>query len=280
MIIHKTTISITEFLKKQKESGKSIGFVPTMGALHKGHISLIKESLEQNDISVCSIFINPTQFNNKEDFRLYPISIEKDLQLLIQAGCSVLFLPDESEIYNLTYIPVQYPLGRIEQLLEGYYRPGHFQGVCQVVDQLLKIIPADNLYLGQKDYQQCMVIKKLVQIIGKANEISIRIVPTIREDGGLALSSRNLRLSENEKNIALNLYKELTFIKNNLYKAPVNELKNVAANRLQMAGFTVDYVEVANSETLEPSENTEEQLVALIAATIGKVRLIDNIILN
>ncbi|HEY0730957.1 MAG TPA: pantoate--beta-alanine ligase [Chitinophagaceae bacterium] len=280
MIIHKTSISITNYLQNLKETGKSIGFVPTMGALHEGHISLINESLNQNDITVCSIFINPTQFNNKEDFRLYPISIEKDLQLLIQAGCSVLFLPDESEIYSLSYSPVHYPLGRIEQLLEGYYRPGHFQGVSQVVDRLLRIIPADNLYLGQKDYQQCMIIKKLVQIIGKSNEIHICIIPTVREKSGLALSSRNLRLNENEKTLALNLYKELTFIKNNLNNTPVKELKKTAVKRLREAGFVVDYVEVANSETLEPSENTDEHLVALIAATLGKVRLIDNMILN
>lgn len=280
MIIYKTSISITEFLIKQKESGKSIGFVPTMGALHKGHISLIENALEQNDITVCSIFINPTQFNNKEDYKLYPVSIEKDLELLIQAGCSVLFLPDESEIYNMAYSPFHYPLGSLEQLLEGHYRPGHFQGVCQVVDQLLKIIPANNLYLGQKDYQQCMVIKKLVKIIGKADKINIHIVPTIREADGLALSSRNLRLSENEKELALNLYKELIFIKNNLNKTSVSELKNLAVKRLQKAGFNVDYVEVANSESLEPSVSTNEPLVALIAATIGKVRLIDNMILN
>ena len=280
MIIYKTSLSVTEFLVKQKESGKSIGFVPTMGALHKGHISLIENALEQNDITVCSIFINPTQFNNKEDYKLYPVSIEKDLELLIQAGCSILFLPNESEIYNMTYSPVHYPLGRLEQLLEGHYRPGHFQGVCQVVDQLLKIIPANNLYLGQKDYQQCMVIKKLVKIIRKADKINIHIAPTIREANGLALSSRNLRLSEKEREVALNLYKELIFIKNNLNKTSVSELKNLAVKRLQKAGFNVDYVEVANSESLEPSVSTNEPLVALIAASIGKVRLIDNMILN
>ena len=280
MIIFKSASQLTTYLEEQRNSGASIGFVPTMGALHQGHISLIGQSKEHNTVTVCSIFINPTQFNNKEDFKLYPITIEKDIEQLINAGCSVLFLPTEAEIYPSNYTPVFYELGKLENILEGYYRPGHFQGVCQVVDRLLSIVNPHNIYIGQKDYQQCMVIKRLIELIGKSGQIHINIAPTIRENDGLAMSSRNLRLSINQRKKALTIYTELIAIKENLHQEPIDQLIKEATRHLEEAGFSVDYVAIANADSLEPASNNKEQLVALIAAKLGSIRLIDNISLN
>jgi pantoate--beta-alanine ligase len=280
MIIFKTADQLTGYLDKKKKAGVPIGFVPTMGALHNGHLSLIDQSREQNALTVCSIFVNPTQFNNKEDFTLYPISIEKDIEQLIHAGCDVLFLPSEKEIYPENYQPRHYDLGKLEHILEGHHRPGHFQGVCQVVDRLLAIVNPHNIYIGQKDYQQCMVIRKLVDLLGKSADIHINIAPTIREGDGLAMSSRNLRLSEVQRTKAVVIYKELTAIKEATRKLPFDQIKKAAIEHLQEVGFSVDYVEIANAETLEPASGTQEPLVALIAASLDHIRLIDNLSLN
>lgn len=280
MTIFKTTKELTAYLNEKKIAGIQIGFVPTMGALHEGHLSLITQSKEQNTLTVCSIFVNPTQFNNKEDFKHYPISIEKDIDQLIRAGCDVLFLPTEKEIYPENYHPRHYNLGKLEHVLEGHYRPGHFQGVCQVVEILLSIVNPDNIYIGQKDYQQCMVITRLVDLLGKSAQIGIHIAPTIRESDGLAMSSRNRRLSDGQRAKALTIYKELTALRVSLYTAPLDQLKKESTRHLEEAGFKVDYVEIANAETLEPASGTGEHLVALIAASLDNVRLIDNLSLN
>jgi len=280
MIIFKQAKPLTEHLQKEQKAAKKIGLVPTMGALHKGHLSLIKSSKLSNDITVCSIFVNPTQFNNSEDFKHYPITIEKDIEQLIIAGCDVLFLPGVEEVYPPGYQKKHYNLGSIENSLEGFYRPGHFQGVCQVVDRLLQIINPDNLYMGQKDFQQCMIIKKLLELTGKDKIIRLNISPTIRENDGLAMSSRNLRLNDTEKILATSIYKELTAIKNNFHLKPLHSLIQMAKDHLQEKNFAVDYVEIANMQDLNPAKNSEEPSVALIAASIGNVRLIDNLILN
>lgn len=280
MTIFKTAKELTAYLEEKKNGGIRIGFVPTMGALHEGHLSLIDQSKKQNALTVCSIFVNPTQFNNKADFKHYPISIERDIEQLAKAGCDVLFLPTVKEIYPEGYQPPHYNLGRLENILEGHYRPGHFQGVCQVVDILLSIVNPDNIYIGQKDYQQCMVITRLVELLGKKEQIHIHIAPTVRESDGLAMSSRNRRLSDSQRAKALTIYKELMTIKASLNTQPLDRLKQESANHLKEAGFTVDYVEIANAETLEPAAGTGEHLVALIAASLDDVRLIDNLSLN
>lgn len=280
MIIFKTADQLTSYLEGKKKAGTTIGFAPTMGALHKGHLSLIEQSKEQNTLTVCSIFVNPTQFNNKDDFKHYPVTIEKDVEQLIKAGCDVLFLPTVKEIYPGNYQPKHYELGKLENILEGYYRPGHFQGVCQVVDRLLSIVIPDNVYIGQKDYQQCMVIKKLIDLRGDKASIHIHIAPTVRESDGLAMSSRNLRLTETQRAQALTIYKELRAIKESVHKHPLSQIKEKSLKHLQEAGFAVDYVEIANAETLEPANGTQEHLVALIAAALGNIRLIDNLSLN
>jgi pantoate--beta-alanine ligase len=280
MILFKQAGALTEHLQSQKNTGKTVGFVPTMGALHEGHLSLIDQCTSGNDITVCSIFINPTQFNNPEDFKHYPVTISKDIEQLVAAGCDILFLPSTSEIYPTGYLKKHYDLGSIEHNLEGHYRPGHFQGVCEVVDRLLDIITPDNLYLGQKDFQQCMVIKKLLEITGRAVKVDLHICPTKRESSGLAMSSRNLRLTGQEKELAVSIYKELKNIKVNLPQAPLETLKKNAKEHLTRQGFLVDYVEIAKAGDLAPSENASEADVALVAATIGNVRLIDNLLLN
>jgi len=280
MIVFKLTAEISEFLAKKKETGSTIGFVPTMGALHPGHISLINSSVAGNSLTVCSIFVNPTQFNDKKDFEHYPITLEQDIDMLEKAGCDVLFLPAVSEIYpNGTDTAKYYELGYLETILEGKYRPGHFQGVCAVVDRLLEIVQPHRLYLGQKDYQQCMVIRKMVELTGAATQIEI--APTLRADDGLALSSRNMRLNTEERALAVNIYESLCFIKREINTGNLQVLKLRAVNFLTEYGFKVDYVEIADATDLRLTDQWDgrTKLVALIAATLNQVRLIDNMLL-
>ncbi|HET9745359.1 MAG TPA: pantoate--beta-alanine ligase [Chitinophagaceae bacterium] len=283
MIIFNKPRAIHSFLKNKRSAKNRTGFVPTMGALHPGHISLIEAAKKENDEVISSIFVNPTQFNDPEDFKKYPITPEKDILSLEIAGCDVLFLPSVSDIYpaginNLSH----YDLGFLETILEGKYRPGHFQGVCQVVHRLLEIVLPNNLYLGQKDYQQCLVIQKLIRLIGFGDKIRVSICPTLREDDGLAMSSRNTRLNEEERKKANAIFKTLLFIKSNLYAMKVEQLKKAALSSLTEKGFKVDYVEVADATTLQLVDawDGKQKIIALAAAFLGNVRLIDNMVLN
>jgi pantoate--beta-alanine ligase len=283
MILLKKRIDLHNWLDVQQKAKKNIGFVPTMGALHPGHISLITASKKENPITVCSIFINPTQFNNSTDLEKYPVSIEKDIDMLEEAGCDLLFLPSVLEIYpdglNATR---NYDLGYLETLLEGEFRPGHFQGVCMVVDRLLQLVNPDRLYLGQKDYQQCMVINKLVELTGKKEKIEVKICPTFREKDGLAMSSRNLRLNETERTTAATIYRSLLHVKENLKPGDLSALKKDATKMLEDAGFKVDYFYIGDAGNLSPvqSWDGQQKLVALVAAFLNEVRLIDNLPLN
>ena len=281
MIIFKKGADISSFIREKSAAANLIGFVPTMGALHDGHISLVATSKIANGLTVSSIFVNPTQFNDKKDFDKYPSTIEKDIDMLEKAGCDALFLPGLTEIYpEGTKSEIHYDLGYLETILEGKYRPGHFQGVCQVVDRLLDIIQPDRLYLGQKDYQQCMVLKKMTA--DKHPKTEIIIAPTMRETDGLAMSSRNMRLNEQERKLAVKISETLAFIKKEITKGYLDGIKERAKQYLNAEGFKVDYVEIANAATLEIVENNDgkKQLVALIAAFVGEVRLIDNMLLN
>lgn len=283
MIIFKKTRDLHKWLEAQRLTGISIGFVPTMGALHTGHLSLIESSIKANPVTVCSIFVNPTQFNDPKDFEKYPITIEKDIELLANAGCDILFLPSVKEIYPDELSPsLKYDLGYLERILEGKFRPGHFQGVCMVVHRLLEIVMPDNFYLGQKDYQQCMVIKKLIALIGLSNAILVNICPTLREPDGLAMSSRNVRLNEDERIKATAIFRNLSFIKENLTTGDLKGLKETAFRNLSEAGFNVDYIEIADANDLSIIDDWDGQkkLVALAAAFMKEVRLIDNILLN
>jgi len=281
MILFKRSSDISDYLKKEKSKGKKIGFAPTMGALHRGHISLVETSLRENEITLSSIFINPTQFNDPKDFEKYPVTLEKDIYLLENAGCDVLFLPGISEIYpHGTTANQTYELGYLETILEGKFRPGHFQGVCQVVHRLLDIVVPHRLYIGQKDYQQCMVIRKLIDLID--NSAKINICPTMREENGLAMSSRNLRLSPGSREKAGKIFATLSAIRDMLKPGPLAEMELEARHVLAESGFKVDYVEIASAENLEMPENWDgnSRMVALAAASLDNVRLIDNLLLN
>ena len=280
MILIKSIEELQKLRAGYKKTGRSVGFVPTMGALHLGHITLIKNCKAATEICICSIFVNPTQFNNTEDFKKYPVTIEKDIDMLEAAGCDVLFLPEVKEIYPPGIATEHYELGYLEEILEGKYRPGHFQGVCQVVDRLLSIVQPDTLFLGQKDYQQCMVIKKLIEL--KKYPTLIKIIPTVRETSGLAMSSRNMRLSDVEKKTALQISKNLFFIQKEIRPGDTTSLAEKVTNHLTAEGFKVDYVAIANAENLEPVTlwDGKSTLVALIAAYLNEVRLIDNLLLN
>ena len=284
MILFKKTTDLRKYLDAQRKLGKKAGFVPTMGALHEGHLSLIRESKSEYDLTVCSIFVNPTQFNDPADYTHYPVTTEQDISMLISAGCDLLFLPDTHEMYpeGMT-ARIQYDLGDMETLLEGKFRPGHFQGVCQVVDRLLKIVKPNILFLGQKDYQQCMVIDKMIELLGLKNNIQLVIGATLRETSGLAMSSRNVRLSDGDKQKATAIYQSLNYIKQHIGNTPIATLLQNTKNSLIQSGFEkVDYVAICNAQTLDPITVFEKEmkLVALIAAFIGGVRLIDNMPLN
>ncbi|HZI00726.1 MAG TPA: pantoate--beta-alanine ligase, partial [Flavisolibacter sp.] len=218
MIIIKSAEHLHAYILTLKKKGLKIGFVPTMGALHPGHISLIKESVNVSNITICSIFINPTQFNNKEDFAKYPVTIENDINLLTGSGCDILFLPTVDEIYSTAYVIKKYDLGKLETLLEGEFRPGHFQGVCQVVDRLLDIVSPDFMFLGQKDYQQCMILKQLIVLRNDEAKIELVFAPTIRENDGLAMSSRNMRLQPEQRIKALCIHQCLEIMKQQIHQ--------------------------------------------------------------
>jgi pantoate--beta-alanine ligase len=280
MIIFRQAAAISRYLNGVVGSGKTIGFVPTMGALHQGHLSLIEAAKSGNDCSVCSIFVNPTQFNNATDFAKYPITIANDINLLEAFGCAVLFLPDVAEIYpNGTALSTPYPLGDLEKVLEGQYRPGHFQGVCQVVERLLRIVQPQRLYLGGKDYQQCRVIQKLVAL--KDLPVSIEVCPTLREADGLAMSSRNMRLSPEARLRASAIFDTLQFLQQQLAPGELTPLIEEATTTLTEKGFEVDYIAFADAQSLTPRSVWDGQsaIVALIAAFCDGVRLIDNMVL-
>lgn len=287
MILFKRAGDLTRWLDQHRLSGKSIGFVPTMGALHAGHISLITISKKSAGVTVCSIFVNPTQFNDPRDFQKYPITLEKDIALLEQSGTDVLFLPEVDEVYTHGTSGLEhYDLGRIETLLEGQYRPGHFQGVCQVMRRLLDVVRPDDLFMGQKDYQQCMVVQRLLELRGMPTRL--HRCPILREPDGLAMSSRNMRLTPEQRQKATAIYKALQSIRNGWGGAerttaatvPVSTLIAAATGLLETAGFRVDYVSIADATTLEPLDFRSGRAVALIAAFLGEVRLIDNMVLS
>lgn len=279
MFIFKKITDLQHYLSKQK----SIGFVPTMGALHNGHISLIEESKQKCSTTVCSIFVNPTQFNDKKDFEKYPITIEQDILKLELTGCDVLFLPTVDEMYpEGTEQKRQYELGFVETVFEGEKRPGHFNGVCMVVEKLLNIVKPNVLFLGQKDYQQCIVIKKLIDIIHKTNDIEVVICATKREENGLAMSSRNQRLSEAARDKAKVIYQSFNEIKKQLTVYNSQSIIEEYKEQILHTGFSkIDYLSLANANTLQPiSEwNGTTSLVILFAGFIEDIRLIDNMVL-
>lgn len=277
MNVFTTKAEIATFILEAQKNRLSIGFVPTMGALHKGHLSLIKRSVSENTFTICSIFVNPTQFNNKKDFERYPITIEQDLEKLEKGKCSAVFMPSVNEMYPETD-NTQYDLGGLDKPMEGIYRPGHFNGMAMIVLKLFAAVNADVAYFGEKDFQQLAIIR----YISKRYQVPIQIVgcPTLRDPDGLAMSSRNLLLSADERKNALTLSKTLFAAKELMKKKSVDEVKTWAKNNItQTSNLKLDYFEIVNSETLESIKDwTESETInACVAAYAGEVRLIDNI---
>lgn len=277
MYIFRAVSDLQSFLAQQS---RSIGFVPTMGALHEGHLSLIRTSLQENQCTVCSIYINPTQFNDPKDFQHYPVTLEKDIELLESAGTHILFLPSTEEIYpHGTKHLKQYAIGYLDTILEGPQRPGHFNGVCNVVHRLLDMVKPQNLYLGEKDFQQCAVIKQMVE--QEHLPVQIHTCSTLRHEDGLAMSSRNARLSEEGRKIAGLIYRTLNRIRENLADQSFSTLKEVALKELRDHQFETEYLELADSSKLEliSSPLPLKEMVLLIATRLEGIRLIDNLII-
>lgn len=282
MIIFKKVADIQHYLLSIRDKQGAVNFVPTMGALHDGHLSLVAEANKFDGITVVSIFVNPTQFNNKQDFEKYPISVEQDIQMLIDAGCDVLFLPSVEEMYpDGTKEMPTYDFGYLNTVLEGAKRPGHFEGVGQVVARLLDIVQPNTICMGQKDYQQCMVVKSLLTQIGKA-DMNLVVCSTQREPDGLAMSSRNRRLSEGQRAKAGLLYQCLVSIQTKLEEGDYSKVQKECLDLLAEKGFDAEYVSLADADDLTLLDNydSNRKMVALIAASIGDIRLIDNMLLN
>lgn len=278
MHIYTKTQEIVQFLAKQRESGHKLGFVPTMGALHAGHISLVEMAKRENDLVIVSIFVNPTQFNNQEDLKNYPRTPEDDHQKLKQAGVDILFEPSVDEIYTHGLNAGKtIDLGNLENVLEGAHRPGHFKGVVQVVSRLFDIVNPHKAYFGEKDYQQLAVIRKMTKALGY--HIDIIGCETMRESNGLAMSSRNLRLTDEERETATQIYKAMKYVRNNKKQLGASEALKNAINEINShPPLKVEYLEIADAEELQPiviADNTKKARV-FAAVFCGKVRLIDN----
>lgn len=267
-----------EYLDGLRKGNKTIGFVPTMGALHQGHLSLIAIAQQHCDVVVCSIFVNPTQFNDPKDLEKYPRPIQSDIQKLEQAGCDILFNPEVNEMYagNEQW---HLDLGELEHLLEGKFRPGHYQGVTQVVYKLFNIVKPDVTFFGQKDYQQFLVIQKMVNMLNLP--VKLVMCPILREPDGLAMSSRNIHLSAEDRQHALVLSKTLKWLKESFSPAATDTLQKEGAAMISAEqGVNLEYFEVVDGRDLRPANRNSRPVVALVAAKVGATRLIDNIIVN
>lgn len=278
MINYKSGFHLHNFIAKQRKLRKTIGFVPTMGALHQGHISLITQAKKECDIVVCSIFVNPTQFNNPEDLVKYPRTLEEDSKLLNAADCDVLFIPSVSTIYPKNGPKFKAPaVGKILNVLEGEHRPGHFAGVMQVVSLLLDIVNPTHLYMGLKDFQQFAICSKMVELQNR--KVIMRGLPIVREMNGLAMSSRNKRLSDQAKKDATIIFKSLALVKESLPNHTIESLRELAVNKIKKEKTaTLEYFEIVDLKTLEPSKKKTD-LIALTAVWFEGVRLIDNMLL-
>ncbi|WP_165040275.1 pantoate--beta-alanine ligase [Dysgonomonas sp. ZJ709] len=276
-LIH-TVSKLQEAISALRTSGKTVGFVPTMGALHAGHLSLVKQCLIDNDICVVSIFVNPTQFNNKEDLVKYPRNLERDSRYLTQAGVSIIFAPSEEEVYPEPDTR-QFDFGQIDKVMEGKHRPGHFNGVAQVVSRLFDIVKPDKAYFGEKDFQQLAIIRAMVKQL--ALHVEIVAMPIVRENSGLAMSSRNERLTAEQKEIAINISKALFQSKIWVGDYSVQDLvKKVVETINSFDGLDVEYFEVVDGYSLQSIADWSEAnyVVGCIAVYCGEVRLIDDIV--
>ena len=272
-------IELFNALSNERLQGKTIGFVPTMGALHQGHLSLIVASKKTSDITVCSIFVNPTQFNDKKDLEKYPRTEEADLKLLLAANCDVVYLPSIDDIYPTDWVCPEFDFGDLDKVMEGAHRPGHFKGMSQVVHRLLWLVQPDKLFMGQKDFQQQTIVKKMLELLHWKTEL-VRC-EIVREADGLAMSSRNVRLNEEERQQALAISKTLFQLDKMRFSSPNDFCKWAIAELEKQSLIKVEYVETVDSNTLQAVDNwnTKQELVCCIAAKVGEVRLIDNVLI-
>lgn len=282
MLIIRTINEAVIHLSKLKKEGISIGLVPTMGALHPGHLSLVNRCKKDNQCTLVSIFVNPTQFNDKKDLDKYPRTEEEDLLKLEKSGCDIVFIPTVNEIYpSGTEERLNLDLGVLDRVMEGLHRPGHFSGVVTVVNRLFEILQPDSAYFGKKDFQQLAVIRHLV----KKRNIPVRIVAceTEREPDGLAMSSRNMLLTPEERKEAPFIFRVLLEARTNSANQSVPALKQWTEQRfVSNKSFTLEYFELVDAETLQPVPdwNSSGKIIGCIAARIGNVRLIDNIVIK
>jgi pantoate--beta-alanine ligase len=279
MHIFHTIASLRSYLRLERQQGKTIGFVPTMGALHEGHLSLIEASNAQNDLTVCSIFVNPIQFNNPDDLARYPRTLEADCELLKTVGYDAVFAPSVQEMYPEKSL-LTFDFGDLERVMEGKFRPGHFNGVGVVVSKLFNIVQPDRTYFGQKDLQQVAVVRRMMIDLGFQIELHPR--PTLREADGLAMSSRNRNLTPDERALAPYIYAGLSAAKTSLLGGRLpNDVKAwIEAYFAQQPTFRLEYFEIVNAFSLQDVTELqpEGQTALCIAAHLGKVRLIDNIV--
>lgn len=283
MWLFKTIDSLQSHLKKLQSEGKSIGFVPTMGALHRGHLRLLEECKIHADISVCSIFVNPTQFNDPGDLTSYPITIESDMDQLIRLGCDVLFLPDVDTVYpNGTEIKEKIDFGRMAIIAEGESRPGHFDGMAQVVERLLRIVGPEFIFMGQKDLQQSIIVKKLVEL--KNLKTQVVRVDTVREEDGLALSSRNVRLNQDQRQDAKALSSVLFAIRDKASAGTASkDLKKLGYEIIsQYPSIELEYLELVSMPDMMDFETLEagKEYAALIGVNVESTRLLDNVVFS
>jgi len=279
--VYTTTKALTTDVLALKETGKVVGYVPTMGALHQGHLSLIEKCKANSDVTVASIFVNPTQFDNKEDLVKYPDSTRKDITLLDTNGTDILYMPTVEEVYPNGVQPTEtFDFGKVTEVAEGAFRSGHFDGVAQVVGLLLDYVQPNKLFMGLKDFQQCAVIDQLIDY--KKVDVELIRCPTLRETDGLAMSSRNMRLSEEERKSAVILNKALHYVKDNFKNESIENLIAKATNMIDETPHSKTvYIEIRHSKTMESitDNSITADAVVLGAANVGPVRLIDNMLL-
>jgi pantoate--beta-alanine ligase len=281
MLLFKKVKDLKKYIAAAKSSGKSVGFVPTMGALHAGHLSLIEKSSRACDLTVCSIFVNPTQFNDPKDFEKYPRNDNADINLLALSHCDVLFLPDTKEVYpSGLNLELNFDFGSLTDVMKGKFRKGHFDGMAKVVKRLLDIVSPDKLFMGQKDFQQFSIIQSLLTLIDE--KIQIVMCETVREKDGLAMSSRNTRLSPTLRKMAHFIHQTLLQSKEMMATAAPSEIEKWAMSELLMPNFKPEYFEIVDGRTLQPVSDFSKHdfIVACVATWLGEVRLIDNIILK
>jgi pantoate--beta-alanine ligase len=282
MLVFKRVSDLQKYLNSLRNKGLQIGFIPTMGALHRGHVSLIDRSRSACDVTVASIFVNPTQFNDPKDLEKYPRPITRDIEMLTEAGCHVLFLPNVEEVYpNGMASTLKFNFGKLDKVLEGTFRPGHFDGMAQVVHRLLDIVKPHKLFMGQKDFQQQAIVGSLIQQTKLSTELVTCAI--IRDEDGLAMSSRNVRLSPEDRAIAPLIHKILQEAADMVGDYSPSEIqKQVTAKLRAEPRFRLEYFEIVDGRTLLPIRLFEDTdyAVALTAVWVGEVRLIDNIVLK